>query len=88
MERMRRRWSSEGCEGGGDGGGEREGGREGDGGAGEGGGLMAELAGMTLESRHSDWTGEEFTAESRSHVSVYRTAGPLLTGQVSDASGS
>lgn len=39
--------------------------------------LMAELAGMTLESRHADWTGEEFTAESRSHVSVYRTAGPL-----------
>lgn len=39
--------------------------------------LMAELAGMTLESRHADWTGAEFTAESRSHVSVYRTAGPL-----------
>src|ERR1044072_2208202 len=39
--------------------------------------LMAELAGMTLESSHADWTGEEFTAESRSHVSVYRTAGPL-----------
>lgn len=33
---------------------------------------MAELAGMTRESRHADWTGEEFTAESRSHVSVYR----------------
>lgn len=39
--------------------------------------LMAELAGMTLESRHADWTGAEFTAESRSHVSVYRTVGPL-----------
>lgn len=39
--------------------------------------LMAELAGMTLESRHADWTGEEFTAESRSHVSVYRTADVL-----------
>ncbi|MEV4616763.1 class I SAM-dependent methyltransferase [Kitasatospora sp. NPDC049258] len=38
--------------------------------------LMAELAGMTPESRHADWTGGEFTAESRSHVSVYRTAGP------------
>ncbi|MEO3842863.1 class I SAM-dependent methyltransferase [Streptomyces sp. B22F1] len=37
--------------------------------------LMAELAGMTLESRHADWAGGEFTAESRSHVSVYRTAG-------------
>ncbi|QDN83363.1 class I SAM-dependent methyltransferase [Streptomyces sp. S1A1-7] len=39
--------------------------------------LMAELAGMTRESRHADWTGEEFTAESRSHVSVYRMASPL-----------
>ncbi|MFJ3146704.1 class I SAM-dependent methyltransferase [Streptomyces halstedii] len=39
--------------------------------------LMAELAGMKLESRHADWTGEEFTAESRSHVSVYRTAASL-----------
>ncbi|WP_405901888.1 class I SAM-dependent methyltransferase [Streptomyces sp. NBC_00656] len=39
--------------------------------------LMAELAGMTLESRHADWMGAEFTAESRSHVSVYRTASPL-----------
>ncbi|MGY0460087.1 class I SAM-dependent methyltransferase [Kitasatospora sp. cg17-2] len=39
--------------------------------------LMAELAGMTLESRHADWVGGEFTAESRSHVSVYRTADPL-----------
>jgi SAM-dependent methyltransferase len=34
--------------------------------------LMAQLAGFTLESRHEDWTGTEFTAESRSHVSVYR----------------
>lgn len=34
--------------------------------------LMAELAGFVLESRHADWTGTEFTAESRSHVSVYR----------------
>jgi hypothetical protein len=25
-----------------------------------------------LESRHADWTGAEFTAESPSHVSVYR----------------
>ncbi|MET8002788.1 class I SAM-dependent methyltransferase [Nonomuraea glycinis] len=39
--------------------------------------LMAELAAMTLESRHAGWTGEAFTAESRSHVSVYRTAGLL-----------
>ncbi|MBO4205260.1 class I SAM-dependent methyltransferase [Micromonospora echinofusca] len=34
--------------------------------------LMAQLAGFTLESRHADWTGAEFTAGSRSHVSVYR----------------
>ncbi|MFF3951209.1 class I SAM-dependent methyltransferase [Streptomyces sp. NPDC001902] len=34
--------------------------------------LMAQLGGFTLESRHADWQGAEFTAESRSHVSVYR----------------
>jgi SAM-dependent methyltransferase len=34
--------------------------------------LMGQLAGFELESRHADWTGAEFTAESRSHVSVYR----------------
>ena len=34
--------------------------------------LMAQLAGMELESRHSDWVGSEFTSESRSHMSVYR----------------
>jgi len=41
--------------------------------------LMAQLAGFELESRHADWTGTEFTAESRSHVSVYRipTVHPL-----------
>lgn len=36
--------------------------------------LMAQLAGFKLESRHADWVGGEFTAESRSHVSVYRLA--------------
>jgi SAM-dependent methyltransferase len=36
--------------------------------------LMAQMAGFELEARHADWTGEEFTAESRSHVSVYRLA--------------
>jgi SAM-dependent methyltransferase len=36
--------------------------------------LMAQLAGFELESRHADWAGSEFTAESRSHVSVYRIA--------------
>ena len=34
--------------------------------------LMAQLAGFHLEARHADWTGAEFTAESRSHVSIYR----------------
>jgi SAM-dependent methyltransferase len=34
--------------------------------------LMAQLAGFELETRHADWTGADFTAESRSHVSVYR----------------
>ncbi|MFG2040127.1 class I SAM-dependent DNA methyltransferase [Dactylosporangium sp. NPDC048998] len=34
--------------------------------------LMAQLAGLELESRHADWSGAPFTGESRSHVSVYR----------------
>lgn len=34
--------------------------------------LMGQLAGFTLESRHADWSGAPFTAESPSHVSVYR----------------
>ena len=34
--------------------------------------LMAQLAGFELESRQADWSGSEFTPESRSHVSVYR----------------
>ena len=37
--------------------------------------LMGQLAGFTLESRHADWAGAEFTAASRSHVSTYLTAG-------------
>ena len=37
--------------------------------------LMAQLAGFDLESRHADWSGAEFTADSRSHVSVYRLRG-------------
>jgi SAM-dependent methyltransferase len=37
--------------------------------------LMAQLAGFERESRHADWSGAPFTAESRSHVSVYRLAG-------------
>lgn len=38
--------------------------------------LMAQLAGFELESRHADWAGAEFTAESQSHVSVYRVPTP------------
>lgn len=34
--------------------------------------LMAQLAGFELEARHADWSGNEFTGESPSHVSVYR----------------
>lgn len=34
--------------------------------------LMGQLAGFGLESRNADWTGAQFTAESTSHVSVYR----------------
>jgi SAM-dependent methyltransferase len=37
--------------------------------------LMAQLGGFDLESRHADWSGSEFTADSRSHVSVYRLRG-------------
>ncbi|MFJ2514136.1 class I SAM-dependent DNA methyltransferase [Streptomyces griseoviridis] len=34
--------------------------------------LMGRLGGFELESRHADWSGAPFTADSRSHVSVYR----------------
>jgi SAM-dependent methyltransferase len=34
--------------------------------------LMAQLAGFELEARCEDWSGAAFTAESRSHVSIYR----------------
>ena len=34
--------------------------------------LMARLAGFELESRWADWDRSGFTADSRSHVSVYR----------------
>ena len=34
--------------------------------------LMARIAGFELESRWADWDRSDFTAESRSHVSVYR----------------
>jgi SAM-dependent methyltransferase len=34
--------------------------------------LMAQMAGLALESRAGGWRGEPFTAESRSHVSTWR----------------
>lgn len=34
--------------------------------------LMAQIAGFSLESRWADWDRSPFTADSRSHVSVYR----------------
>lgn len=37
--------------------------------------LMAQLAGLELQERHADWSGTEFTAESESHVSIYRVKG-------------
>ena len=41
--------------------------------------LMGQLAGFELESRHADWAGSPFTADSRSHVSVYRMSGQRPT---------
>lgn len=37
--------------------------------------LMAELAGMKLAQRCGDWNREPFTADSDSHISVWRTPG-------------
>ena len=34
--------------------------------------LMGRLAGLELEGRYADWDRSPFTADSRSHVSVYR----------------
>lgn len=39
--------------------------------------LMARLAGFERESRHADWSGSPFTADSRSHVTTY--VKPLLS---------
>jgi SAM-dependent methyltransferase len=36
--------------------------------------LMAQLAGMQLEARFADWDRSPFTADSQSHVSVWRKA--------------
>lgn len=41
--------------------------------------LMARIAGFELESRWADWDRSEFTAESRSHVSVYRLPDQRMT---------
>lgn len=35
--------------------------------------LMAQLAGMELEARYADWQRGEFTSDSESHVSIWRT---------------
>jgi SAM-dependent methyltransferase len=37
--------------------------------------LMAQLAGLELESRSADWVGTSFDATSESHVSVWRKVG-------------
>jgi SAM-dependent methyltransferase len=37
--------------------------------------LMAQLAGMELESRAADWCGGPFTNDSESHVSIWRKPG-------------
>lgn len=34
--------------------------------------LMAQIAGLGREARWADWSGSPFTAESRTHVTVYR----------------
>jgi SAM-dependent methyltransferase len=34
--------------------------------------LMAQLAGLELEARYADWSRAPFTADSTSHVSIYR----------------
>ncbi len=36
--------------------------------------LMARLAGLTLEARWANWRRDAFTADSKSHISVYRLA--------------
>jgi SAM-dependent methyltransferase len=38
--------------------------------------LMAQLAGMTLRERWSDWSREPFTSDSRKHVSVWEKTSP------------
>ena len=37
---------------------------------------MAKMAGLALRDRWADWRRARFTAESRSHVSVWEKQGP------------
>ena len=39
--------------------------------------LMAQIAGMTLESRWEDWSQRPFTSTSRKHISVWRKGGVI-----------
>ncbi len=47
--------------------------------------LMAQLAGLELESRAADWQGRPFLASSESHVSVWRTAADRRPGPATAA---
>jgi len=38
--------------------------------------LMAQLAGLHLESRWATWTRKPFENDSRNHISVYRAVPP------------
>jgi SAM-dependent methyltransferase len=40
--------------------------------------LMAEIAGLQLRERWSDWTREPFTSESRKHISIWQKTGDPL----------
>jgi hypothetical protein len=42
--------------------------------------LMARLAGLRMRDRWGDWHGVTFTAESRSHVSVWEKPGAQSRG--------
>jgi SAM-dependent methyltransferase len=48
--------------------------------------LMARLGGMSLRERWSDWARSPFTAESTSHVSVWRKDGPAVPGTMIETS--
>jgi len=48
--------------------------------------LMARLGGMSLRERWCDWARSPFTAESTSHVSVWRKDGPAVPGTMIETS--